>query len=57
MSKHYHCHYKATGVNHRYKQHFSILFAKPCDRLDNLKLYSVFGSGFVIDMALNVDYH
>ena len=36
--------YKAIGVDHRYKHSFSIVFAKPCDRLDNLKLYSVFGS-------------
>ena len=31
---------------------FLFAFAKPCDRLDNLKLYSVFRSGFLIDHAL-----
>ena len=29
------------------------LFAKRCDRLDNSKFYSVFGSGYVIDHAQN----
>ena len=30
----------------------NIVFAKPCGRLDNLKLYSVFESGFLYDHAL-----
>ena len=44
--------YKAAGVDHRYKHSFFIVFAKPCDRLDNFKLYLVFGSGFLINHAL-----
>ena len=47
--------YNVAGVDHRYKHYFSNVFAKPCDRLDNLKLYSVFGSGFLIDHALSID--
>ena len=32
----------------------NFLFAKSCDRLDKLKFYSVFGSGFLIDHALSL---
>ena len=31
-----------------------LVFTNPCNRLDNLKLYSVFGSGFLIDHALSI---
>ena len=43
--------YKATGIDRRYKHSFSIVFVKLCDRLDDLKLYSVLGSEFLIDHA------
>ena len=36
------------------KLNFLYVFAKPYDRLDNLKLYSVFESGFLIDYALSL---
>ena len=48
--------YKAAGVDRRYKNLFSIVFPKPCDRLDNVQNYSLFGSGFLIDHALNAAY-
>ena len=41
---------KAAGLQ---ALRFSIVFAKPCDRLGNLKLYSFFEFEFVIDYALN----
>ena len=46
--------FTVSSVDHRYKHTFSIVFAKPCDSLDNLKLYSVFESGFLIHHALIV---
>ena len=46
--------YKATGFDHRCKHLFSIVLRNRGDRIDNLKLYSVFGSGFLIDHALRV---
>ena len=44
--------YMAAGVDHSTSNNFLFVFAKPCDRLDHFKLYSVFGSGFLIDHAL-----
>ena len=47
--------YKATGVDHRFKHSFSIVFAKSCNRFDNLKLYLVFGSDFLTDHVVRVN--
>ena len=43
--------YKAAGVDHI---QFSIVYAKQYDRLDDLQLYSVFESRFLIDNALRI---
>ena len=45
--------YTAAGVDRRYRHSFSIALARPCYRLDDLKLYSVFGSGFLIDHSIS----
>ena len=46
--------YKAVGVDYTFKHYFSIVYAKPCDRLDNFKLCSVVGFGFLIDHGLSL---